>query len=183
MILPVFENRPALLGGAAGLSWRRRLWIVTPALVVFGVALALPSIRVRLWGGEPTSEPGYIIAYWTELSAFEAGRQLAQSAFGTPGGRGPLNFADSWPVLVGATANHLFTLACLATMFQRLRLATALAAFAALLTVGCMIPEQVLEWNNGWLLAPGYFVWCAAQVVLMVATWREDRRSRIERRG
>jgi hypothetical protein len=180
MILPVFENRAALPRGAAGLSWRRRLWIVTPALAVFGVALALPAIRVRLWGGEPTSEPGYTIAFWTEANAFEAGHRLAQAAWGKPISQGALDFSGSWPVLAGATANHLFALACLATLFRRLRLAAALAGIAALLTVGCMFPEQILEWNDGWLLGPGYFVWCAAPVVLMVETWKADRRLRSE---
>ena len=52
---------------------------------------------------------------------------------------------------------------------------------AALYAVGCMLPEQLLEQNYyaesgiDSCLGPGYFVWCAAPILLAVAAFRASR--------
>lgn len=181
MILSAFGER-SVFGASAGLSRRRCLALIVPALVVFGVALCLPAVRIQPvgWSNDRSFDPGYAIAFWTEAivveTAFEAGRTMANSAFGAPFPRGAIDLTNSWGILAGATANHLLGLACLATLFRRLRLGTALAGLSALIAIGCMLPEQINEWSNGWILGPGYIVWCAAPVVLMVRTWRAARK-------
>ncbi len=174
MILPVFGERPGFGAGAGGLSRRRCFWLIVPALVVFGAALCLPAYPI--W---ETFEPGYSVALSTEAIAFEAGEKLARQAFGASRARGGVDLTDSWPILAGATANHLFALACLTTIFRRLRLAAVLAGLSALFAIGCLVPVQIMERENGWVLGPGYFVWCAAPVVLIVTTRRADRGSRV----
>lgn len=182
MILSAFGER-SLFGATTGLSRRRCVALLLPAIAVYGVALCLPAVRIQPlgWSADRSFDPGYAIAFWTEAivveTAFEAGRTMAKSAFGAPFPRGAIDLTNSWGILAGVTANHLFGLACLVTLLRRLRLAAALAGMAALLAAGCRLPEQVTEWNNGWVVGPGYFVWCAAPVVLVVATRRAARRT------
>lgn len=174
MNLPAFDERTAFRAGAARVSRRHCIWLIVPALVVFGMALALPALRIFV-----EFVPGYVVVRSIEEAIiFDFAPELARMTFRAQAGGGGLKLIEVWPLLAAGTANHLFALACLLTICRRVRLAAVLAGLSAAFAIGSALPYQIMDWKDGWYLGPGYFVWCAAPLVLMAATWRVDRTSR-----
>jgi len=149
--------------------FERSRYLFLPA-AVFVVSLLLPAFRLQECSATKVV-PGYVMAWIAENLFFEfsmdALRSLAHGSL-----RGPPN----WPVLAGITANHIFALAFVAGLFRRWGLASALAGIAALCAL-CMLLEQLQD--PEWFLWPGYFVWCAAPIVLAISACRSCRAARM----
>jgi hypothetical protein len=148
-------------------SERRTVYL---SVIVFALSMLLPAYRI--WNYVPFS-PGYEMAWLVEVFFWEMSWESINMVFGAI----PVSPSSRWSgwetFLTGAMVNHLFLLACLMVLFRRFRMAVA---FSALCAIGCLLPGQAIDLRNGWLLGPGYFVWCAAAVMLAIATWRIARR-------
>jgi hypothetical protein len=160
---------------AAGPPRKTCLRLLVLPIFVFGIALLLPSIRVQVFGNEPKMNPGWMAAWLVEAVMFQSVLESAGQLFGRAPAPTPFNLSGDWSFISGVSANHLFALACLAGNFRRLRITFLLSAAAAVLTLTCLLPSQLLNWQNGWELGPGYFAWCAAPLSLATLT-RPGRR-------
>lgn len=140
------------------------------AAAIFAVSFILPSYRVF---DEYT--PGWSCALVTEEFLFELNKQSIESALRLTPSLHQYNFSE-WSVFVsGASANHLFVIAYVAAIFKRFRITCLFAGLSALCAIGCLLPGQMVEISRGWRLGPGYFVWCAAPVLLSATTLRAAR--------
>jgi hypothetical protein len=142
-------------------------------MIVFALSMLLPAFQV--WNGQPFS-PGYKMAWLVENFFWRMSWESINIVFGAV----PVPSSGRWGgweiLLTGAMANHLFLLACLMVLFRRFRMAVACSTLSALCAIGCLLPWQIIDFGKGWSLGPGYFVWCAATVLLAIATWRIARR-------
>jgi hypothetical protein len=151
-----------LLGGTG-----RRHWLMHSALVVYTLSFVLPSVKIDLFGNR-SFEPGYWCALCAELTVWDFNTELAAFALqsGPPPARDKV--LGWFSMIGGATANHFFLLAYALAMFRRPRIAALCAVLSAACALGCLLPAQILALDGGWGLGPGYFVWCAAPVILAV---------------
>lgn len=143
------------------------------SMIVFALSMLLPAFRV--WNVGPFS-PGYETAWFVEGAFWKASWESITVVFEAGPAPSSRRWGGSEPILAGAMANHLFLLACLTVLFRRFRMAVAFSTLSALCAVGCFLPRQAIYYKDGWALGPGYFVWCAATVILAIATWRIARR-------
>jgi len=151
---------------------KRGRYLVLP-VVVFGVALLLPSMKVF-----SDVVPGYGMAWIAENLFFDASMEALRSlARGSLQGLTVEGWAG-WPIHAGIWANHLFVLALALAFFRRWGMASAFAGIAAVCALICGLPGQFLSGDAEWSLWPGYFVWCAAPIVLAVSSFRAFRASR-----
>jgi|GEM_PF-5008342 len=139
--------------------------------------MLLPAFRIQILNDhEGHFSAGYEMAWLVEAVFWTMSWESTKIAFGAapppPSGRW-----GGWQILLpGAMANHFFLLACLMVFLRRFRMAVACSTLSALCAIGCLLPWQILDFRKGWVLGPGYFVWCAATVLLAIATWRIARR-------
>lgn len=150
----------------------RRLWLAHLAVVLYAVSLALPSVCIF-----DNYVAGYLVAWATEEGVFRNAEKLVEHVLG----QGPPNqspWSSALPFHLGAAANHAFFLSYIAAIFWRPRVATLLAGIAVLCAVGCLLPSQIANLHDGWILGPGYFLWCTATIVLLAATIGQWRRMR-----
>jgi hypothetical protein len=147
------------------------------AVWLYAVSMILPSFRV--FDG---FSAGFEVALTAEIVTMNFARNVAaRFASGGPvpgvlfSSVGTESLWGDIAILAGAAANHLFVLALAAAWFRWRKTAVASARLAALAAVGCMLPAQILD--SRWYLGPGYFVWCAAFIVLAVAVSRRPATS------
>lgn len=147
--------------------------VIHLSVAVFVLSMILPSYRV--WNPGIFS-PGYEMAWLVEGIFLEMSWESMKAVLGVSPPP-PSSRWDGWPVfLSGACANHLFILAYLTVLFRRYRTAAVFATGSALCGIGCLLPGQIIAFKKGWSLGPGYFVWCAAAVMLAITTVRVARR-------
>lgn len=149
---------------------RITLW---PALAAFAASLILPSYWQSLSG---TWIVGYMVFYESEAYAVASALQMWNAAW-----RGQSTNPVHAVLLCGAMANHLFALALAAALCRWSKTAAVAAVFAVLLAIGCLLPLQLWQINEGWILGPGYFVWCAAPGILAIGALRLLRGRRANR--
>jgi hypothetical protein len=145
--------------------FERSRYLFLPA-AVFVVSLLLPAFRLKECSATKVV-PGYVMAWIAEYLFFECSMDTLRSL-----AHGSLRGPEDWPILAGITANHVFALAFVAGHFRRWGLASVLAGIAALCAL-CILLEQFHE--PEWFLWPGYFVWCAAPIVLAASAYRACR--------
>ena len=165
----------ATVAHCAPVSTRRV--VVHLSALVYASSFLLSSFRIFT-----DFTPGHQIAWTVEAATMSNSWKLLLFATGQatslPGG--PTIDAS---IAAGATANHLFVVGYAAAIFRKYRAAAFFAAVAAMCAIGCLLPEQLTDLDQGWFLGPGYFAWCAAPVLLTVAAVREWRRNPMPRKG
>lgn len=147
------------------------------AAVVYVVSYFLPAYRIF-----SDFAPGYEIALAAESMTWEFSKGVVQQSWsaGTiPSvvgfGGAAENLWGDMAILGGAAANHLFVIAYIAALCRWLRTAAVCAWLAVVAATGCLLPGQLFETH--WFLGPGYFLWCAAPVLLGFACGRPFRRA------
>jgi hypothetical protein len=149
---------------------------VYSSLIAFALSMLLPAYRIQIWNDhDGRFGPGYEIAWLVEAIFCEMSWESVNSVFGAAPMPSSGRWSD-WQIFLGAMANHFFLLACLMVLLRRFRMAVACSMLSALCAIGCLLPWQIIDFKKGWSLGPGYFVWCAATVLLAIATWRIARR-------